>query len=110
MHEHVITLQVPPGETLFLWFEPWAEGLGFKGHAQVELRGASPTDGRLETAERTAVYGWAGSTLQVIVDGAVVLSFDQPVPSGMSREMLTLLFGAPPAPTPEEKKAFHKPG
>jgi hypothetical protein len=109
MHEHIEQLKAPHDRMLHLWFEPWAEGLGFPAGMAVELRALSPLPGKFEldaTTERTAVYGWAGSTLQVFADGALVHSFDQAVPDVLSnlstRENITLLFGAPPVPTAEE--------
>jgi len=115
MHEHIEHLQAPRDRMLHLWFEPWAEGLGFPAGMAVELRALSSLTGKLEldaTPERTAVYGWAGSTLQVYADGALVHSFDQAVPEVFSRlstrEYISLLFGAPPAPTPDEGGSPHK--
>ena len=105
MHEHVLRLQAPNDRPLHVWFEPWAEGLAFPAGTLVELRGSSPIDGELEvdaTEERTAIYGWAGSTLLVLVHDIEVLSFQQPVPDFLGREKVSLLFGAPPIPTPEE--------
>lgn len=109
MHEYIERLQAPRDRMLHLWFEPWAEGLAFPAGMMVELRALSPLPGKLEldvTPERTAVYGWAGSTLQVFADGELIRSFDQAVPDVLSRlstrESITLLFGAPPVPTAEE--------
>jgi hypothetical protein len=115
MHEHIERLQAPRDRMLHLWFEPWAEGLAFPAGMGIELRATSPLPGKLEldpSPERTAVYGWAGSTLQVFAEGKVVLSFDQAVPEVLSRlstrEGITMLFGAPPVPTPEEGSAWRK--
>ena len=59
-----------------------------------------------ESAERTAVYGWAGSTLRVMAGGEVVSDFDQAVPDVLSRlstrETISMLFGAPPVPDAED--------
>ena len=108
MHEHVLKLQVPNDRALHLWFEPWAEGLAFPAGSLVELRAISPVEGELEvdaTPERTAIYGWSGSTLRVLVHGTEVVSFQQPVPDFLSREKVNLLFGAPPVPIQEEGEA-----
>ena len=105
MHEHVVTLQAPPDRTLHLWFEPWAEGLAFPPGTNVELRASSSASGQLEfeeTPERTAVYGWSESTLKVLVNNTVVLSFDYPAPKMLTKQMVSVLFGPPPVPTPEE--------
>ena len=111
MHERRRTLKAPDEARLFIWFEPWAEGLGFPPGCIVELWGTSEIEGDFEldvTEERTAVYGWAGSTLQVVVDGTMVHSFDQPVPDTESalstKDVITMLFGPAPAPDAEEKK------
>src|SRR5262245_43883100 len=111
MHERRKTLKAPDDARLFLWFEPWAEGLGFPPGSTVELRGTSEAEGDFEldvTEDRTAVYGWPQSTLQVVVDGTVVHSFDQPVPDPGSvlstKDVITMLFGPPPSPDDEEKK------
>ena len=105
-NEHTVVLQAPADRVLHIWFEPWAQGLGFPAGTSVELHATSSVEGNLEldiTEERTAVYGWAGSTLQVIVDGEVAHSFDQPVPEAFGRlstkETVSMLFGPPPMPT-----------
>jgi hypothetical protein len=105
MHKHERVLHAPLDRVLHVWFEPWAEGLAFPAGTEVSLRATSTIEGKLEldeTEERTAVYAWAGSTLRVVVADQVVLSFDQPVPEFLTREKLTLLFGAPPSPTEAE--------
>jgi hypothetical protein len=109
MHQHVERLQAPVDRMLHLWFEPWAEGLAFPAGMVVELRAQSSLPGKLElvTAEgRTAVYGWPGSTLQVLVDGNLIQSFDQAVPDVLTslstRETISMLFGPPPVPTVQE--------
>ena len=106
MHEHRLTLQAPADNVLYLWIEPWAEGIAFPPCSAVELWATSDTPGGLETAnssEATAVYGWPGSTLKILVGGKVVASFDTPVPGGLTKANVSLLFGAPPVPTPEER-------
>jgi hypothetical protein len=64
------------------------------------------------TEERTAVYGWAGSTVDVIVGGKVVHSFDEPVPDTptklSTREIVTMLFGPAPIPNPAQKPLWTK--
>ena len=105
MHEQILQLEAPKSRTLHLWFEPWAEGFAFPAGTAIELRATSPVEGKLEieaSPERTAVYGWSESTLRVLVNGAEVLSFQQPVPEGLNKEMVALLFGAPPIPTAAE--------
>lgn len=115
MHEHVVTLQAPRDRMLHLWFEPWAEGLGFPPGMVIELRASSLLEGQLEidrTEERTAVYGWPGSTLRVFANGEVVHYFDQAVPDVLTslsvKETVSMLFGPPPVPTPEEGAAVRK--
>src|SRR5262245_11360645 len=109
MYEDVVTLEPPRDRMLHLWFEPWGQGLGFLAGTAIELRGSSLREGQLEidrTESRTAVYGWPGSTLQVISNGEVVHSFDVAVPDIVTslsvRETVSMLFGPPPVPTPEE--------
>ena len=115
MYEHVVTLQVPVDRMLHLWFEPWAEGLGFPAGMTIELRASSLREGKLEidtTDERTAVYGWPGSTLRILANGEVVHSFDQSVPDIVTslsvKETVLMLFGPPPVPTPEEGAPVRK--
>ena len=106
MYEHRVTLSASTDQVLHLWIEPWAEGVAFAPGSTVELIATSSSPGQLEldeTPEATAVYGWLGSTLKVLVNGQVVTSFDTPVPSGLTRANVNLLFGSPPTPTPEEK-------
>ncbi len=102
MHEHNIQLKSPTDRALYLWVEPWAEGVEFPAGSVVELNALSLIEGKLEldvTNERTAVYGWPGSTLRVLVQGTVVRSFETPVPEILDREMVSSLFGSPPVPT-----------
>ena len=115
MYEHVVALQAPGDRMLHLWFEPWAEGLGFPAGMAIELRASSLREGQLEidrTDERTAVYGWPGSTLRVVVNGEVVHSFDQAVPDIVTslsvKETVSMLFGPPQLPTPEEGASTRK--
>src|SRR5262245_35003118 len=105
MHEDVKRLTAPPDGSLHLWFEPWAEGLAFPASSVIQLRGVSSTPGELEVealGDRTAVYGWPGSTLQIIKDGRLVHTFDvaaPDTPDGISmREFVTKSFGPPPVP------------
>jgi hypothetical protein len=114
MHEYVTKLKAPENARLYIWFEPWAEGLGFPPGCVVELRGVSPIQGALEievAEERTAVYGWPGSTLKVIVDGEIAHAFDQPVPDAgrlSTKGLITMLFGPAPVPEPTEKERSKK--
>jgi hypothetical protein len=115
MYGHVVTLTVPDERMLYVWFEPWAEGLGFPSGMVIELRASSLLEGALEivtTEERTAVYGWPGSTLQVFANGEIVHSFDQAVPDVVTnlsvREMTSMLFGEPPVPTAVEGATVRK--
>jgi len=115
MYEHVVPLTVPSDRMLHAWFEPWAEGLAFPTGMAIELRASSLLEGQLEidtTEERTAVYGWPGSTLQVFANGKLVHSFDQAVPDIVTslsvRETISMLFGPPPIPTAEEGAIVRK--
>ena len=108
MHKHRTSIQAPADQPLHLWFEPWAEGVAFPPGSTVELWATSSTPGELEfevSEDATAVYGWPGSTLRVLLKGSVVTSFDTPVPLGLGKANVTLLFGSPPVPTSEEKEA-----
>jgi hypothetical protein len=105
MHRQVLNLEVPADRSLYLWFEPWAEGVAIRAGSNVELQAMSEVVGELELdvgPESTAVYGWAGCTLRVIVDGQPVTSFDIPVPVALTRDKVTMLFGSPPTPTQDE--------
>lgn len=105
MYNHIVRLTAPSDRMLHLWIEPWAQGLAFPANTTVELHGTSPLPGELEldeSEECTAVYGWAGSTLRLLVDGEVVESFNQAVPAALTRSNISMLFGAPPVPTAAE--------
>jgi hypothetical protein len=113
MHEQVLHLQAPNNRMLHLWFEPWAEGIAFPACTNVELHAASSYDGTLEvdeTLERTAIYGWSGCTLRVIVEGKLIKSFDQSVPEAFgklsTKATISTLFGPPPVPTVAEGANF----
>jgi hypothetical protein len=115
MYGHVVTLKVPSERMLYVWFEPWAEGLGFPAGMVIELRASSSLEGRLEidtTEERTAVYGWPGSTLQVFANGELVHAFNQGVPDVSTslsvKETISMLFGPPPVPSAEEGATLRK--
>jgi hypothetical protein len=115
MYEYVVRLQAPDDRMLYIWFEPWAEGLGVPAGMVIELRASSPLEGQLDidrTEERTAVYGWPGSTLRVFANEEVAHSFNQAVPDvGRKlsvRESITMLFGPPPVPTAEERALVRK--
>ena len=111
MHQHRLSLSAPTQQALHLWIEPWAEGVAFPPGSTVELVASSEHPGQLEleeSAEATAVYAWPGSTLKVLLAGQVVASFDTPVPGGLTKANVTMLFGLPPTPTPEEKSASRK--
>jgi hypothetical protein len=115
MYENVVTLQVPSDRMLYVWFEPWAEGLGFPPGMVIELQASSLLEGKLDldtTEERTAVYGWPGSTLKVVANGELVHSFDQAVPDIVTslsvKETISMLFGPPPTPMAEERAVIRK--
>lgn len=116
MYRTLDTLKAPKNAALYVWFEPWAEGLGFPRDTDIELHAESPKEGRLEidaTEERMVVYGWPGSTLKVVVKNETVAEFDLAVPDVSSslstKETMRLLFGEPPKPTHEELKQMRKP-
>lgn len=105
VYKHSSTLTAPAHQPLHLWFEPWAEGCVVPQGVTVELRATSPVDGALEIdvlEDRTAVYGWPGSTLQIVIAGEVVHTSAFAVPITDSRlstkELVTMLFGPPPKP------------
>jgi hypothetical protein len=113
VYEQILTLQAPADAALYIWFEPWAEGLAIPAGSAIELRATSPVSGQLEldaTSGRTAVYGWSGSTLLGLVDGTEVIAFNQPVPDLLNREKISMLFGPPPVPTAQDRnRALNKP-
>jgi hypothetical protein len=105
MYERTLKLTAPQDRALYLWFEPWAEGWAFPPGSAIELRAQSDVRGELEveeTVERTAIYAWPGSTLRALANGAEVISFDLPVPPGLTRDKVEMLFGEAPSPTVEE--------
>ncbi|MBC3873587.1 hypothetical protein [Undibacterium flavidum] len=115
MYQTIDRLASPKDAPLYLWFEPWAEGLAFPAGMTIELHAQSEIEGRLEideTSERTAVYGWAGSTLKLIVNGEEVARFDQAVPEKLSqlstKDSIQLLFGSPPIPNARERAKWKK--
>ena len=115
MYKTVDQLSAPKNAALYVWFEPWAEGLGFAPGMTIELHAESVNEGRLEidaSAERTVIYGWPGCTLKVIVEGETVEAFDQAVPDVLSslstKETVQMLFGTPPVPNAEERAKLEK--
>ena len=63
MYEDFVTLRAPGERMLHVWFEPWAEGLGFPACTVIELRASSLLEGQLEidvTEERAAVIARDG--------------------------------------------------
>jgi hypothetical protein len=108
-YEQILIMQAPADRPLHVWFEPWAEGLAFRVGSKIELRACSPIPGELEieeSAERTAIYAWPGSTLRAFMNDAEVLSFDLPVPDGLTRDKVAMLFGDAPKPSEGELKQF----
>jgi len=100
MPQQALTLNAPPDRALELWFEPWAEGLAVPAGSVVELHANSRVAGQLQVEEvggRTVVLGWGGSTLRVMMDGRLVLTFDQQAPDFFDRESFNLLFAPRPA-------------
>jgi hypothetical protein len=101
--EDTKTLAAPPDSPLRLWIEPWADAREFPPGTVVTLRAQSPQEGRIEIVEAkdaTWVYGWTGSTLEVLVGGNRVVLFDNPppaLPEGMSmRDFIGGVLGAKP--------------
>jgi len=95
MPQHALTLRAPADSALSLWFEPWGEGYVLAAGAEAELHANSRLVGELSVdvqSERVVVYGWGGSTLRVFVGGLIVASFDQPVPPGMDRASIDMMF------------------
>ena len=111
MPQQALTLNAPADRALQLWFEPWAEGLTLPAGSAVELHANSRVAGQLqveEVGERTVVFGWGGSTLRVMMDGRIALTFDQQAPDFFDREAFNLLFAPRPArsaPRPEQPAA-----
>ncbi len=100
MPQQALTLTAPADGALDLWFEPWAEGLAVPAGSVVELHANSRVAGRLQVEEvggRTVVFGWGGSTLRVILDGKIALTFDQQAPDFFDRDSFNLLFAPRPA-------------
>ena len=109
MYHEIMTLTAPENDALFIWFEPQAEGLGFSASTTVEIKASSDKAGKLDVSdspESTVFYGWGGSTIQVLVDGETVKSFDIACPDFLTGDMIKLLFGEPPAPSLDERAAL----
>ncbi len=103
MFEDTKTLTAPPDRPLRLWIEPWAAERQFPPGSVVILRAQSPREGRIEVvaaADATWIYGWPGSTLEILVGGEQVAIFDNPppaLPEGMSmRDFIGGVRGARP--------------
>jgi hypothetical protein len=97
------TITAPADQPLRLWIEPWAYEREFPPGTVVTLRARSPQDGHLEIVpaeDATWVYGWVGSTLELLVSGEQVALFDNPppaLPEGMSmRDFIGGVLGARP--------------
>jgi hypothetical protein len=101
--EDVKTIAAPADQPLRLWIEPWADEREFPPGTVVTLRASSPQDGHLEIVpaeDATWVYGWVGSTLEVLVGDRRIALFDNPppaLPEGMSmRGFIGGVLGANP--------------
>jgi hypothetical protein len=86
-----------------VWLEPWATGYTIAPGEGLVVVGASEHNGQFEVVDygdKVGVYGWPGSSYQVLKDGKLIgedISFtpDGP-PSGMSiREFIEGAFGGP---------------
>ena len=111
MNQNVIHLSADTEKPLFLWFEPWADGVAFPAGSEIEIRAESELPGQLELeadSERTVVYGWGGATLDVLVNGNMVKSYDTPAPDFMNSNWVKMIFGPPPTPSDEDKAKLTK--
>lgn len=103
MFEDTQTVRAPPDRPLRVWIEPWADERTFSPGTVVTMRARSPREGRIEVVEgrdATWVYGWPGSTLEVLVGSKRVVYFDNPppaLPEGLSmRDFIGGVLGARP--------------
>lgn len=103
MFEDTKTLTAPPDRPLRLWIEPWADEREVPPGSVVTLRAKSPHGGRIETVEAADaiwIYGWPGSTLEVLVGSERVVLVDNPPPAlpwGISmRDFIGGVLGAKP--------------
>ena len=109
MHEDIRRLTAPSDRSLYLWFEPWGDGRQIPAGCEVEVRARSSVRGELEldvADDRTVVYAWPGSTLEIFVNGKWADAFDVAFPStppGMStKEFTSMMFGGPPRPEADQ--------
>jgi hypothetical protein len=98
------SLSNPGPDELLVWLEPGAEEFAVPARSTIALRASSETgEGVLDEVEWTADYLalWASTpgTLKVFVDGELQDSASAlvPIPEGMTRQMLNVVFADQPA-------------
>ena len=98
------SLSNPGPEKLLVWLEPWAEEFEIPVRSTVALRAPSVGEtrgiGEVEwTADHLVVWSTAPGTVEVFIDGVLQDSGSAvaPVPNGLSKQMLNLLFADHPS-------------
>lgn len=74
MPSDIKTIENSGAAPIKVWLEPWAEHVEIPAHSVAEFRATSDIDGKLEVilGEAPAVYGWAGSSLSVMVASKMI--------------------------------------
>lgn len=101
MSDYDCSFSNPGPEKLVLWLEPWAEQFEVPARSTVALKGAGGSEkgsvGEIEWGTDCLVI-WANvTTLEVFIDDVLQDSASVPLPDGLSKEMLTVLFAAHPS-------------
>ncbi len=100
---HQWSLCNPGPEALSVWLEPWADEFEIPAKSTIFLRGAGlSADSSLGEIENTAdhIVIWASAqTVEVFVDGVRQESGSAtiPIPEGLTKGMLSILFTGRPA-------------
>lgn len=98
------SLSNPGPHRLLVWLEPWAEEFEVPPRSTIALSASSePEKSALEKVEWTedhlVLWASAPGTVKVFVDGALQESASAlfPLGEGMTKQMLSLVFGGHPA-------------
>ena len=90
-------------DTLLVWLEPWADEIAVPVRSTVILKSSGASDeralGEVEWTPDHLVVWARASTVEVFLDGAVQESSSAiiPVPDGLTKEMLSIVFSGQPA-------------
>jgi hypothetical protein len=95
-------LSNPGPDTLLVWLEPWAEEFEVPVRSTVAMKGAGGREsevGEIEFKPDHLVVWASAQTVEVFIDGAFQESASAsiPVPAGLSKAMLGIVFADHPA-------------